>query len=150
VSYVTNSNTLQYRDYEVASSTWTEYGYSEPEDGAHYVEDDTAWLYDTNVDGFGKHIMAYRFKDSNQVLKLMTATMHKRIGGRSIADISDSGFYNISGMWKCPIKNKRYTLTTENLNIWGFGSGGQKTLLYTANRGSSIQRRISMFNVPAK
>ena len=147
VSYITDSNTQQYRYYKVGTSTWTSFVMSQPEDGAQYVEDDVAYLYFANASGLTDYFEAYLFKDYNNVLKLET---YKDPGTYASADVSNSGFNNISGVWKCPLTGKEYTLTIENLNIWGFGRDGAKTKLYTAHRGTSMQRRVSMFNVPAK
>jgi hypothetical protein len=57
---------------------------------------------------------------------------------------------SISGVWKCKITGTEFVLSIDNKNIVGAEKYGKETVLYKSNQGTSMQRRVSMFNVPAK
>jgi hypothetical protein len=109
--------------------------------------DDTAWLYDDVADKF---LLATKGKDNNGniVLGLHSTADLRKYGNFKVWNTDSS--YNISGIWKCPDNDIKYILSIVDEKIWGLVENGGTTLLYVSNQSSSLQRRVSMFNVPAK
>jgi hypothetical protein len=109
--------------------------------------DDTAWLYDDDEDKF---LLATKGRiDGNMSIGIHSTDDLRNYEG-FVAWLDKGDSYNVSGIWKCPDSAITYILIIDNEEIWGLVENGGTTLLYVSNQNSSLQRRVSMFNVPAK
>jgi hypothetical protein len=150
VAYLTHipsvsADKLQIRNYKMVSKDWQDK--KELEDGRYY--NDTAWLCNDTVTDSGLYLAAKRKKGNG----------NKMLGVNLTSDMDDYGTFtnwkhledsSVSGIWKCPDTDTIYILSTNNQEIKGTDSSGNRTVLYQSNQNSSFQRRVSMFNVPAK
>ncbi len=124
---------------------------------------DTAWLYNREDDGTGTFVGKHFLAAKSYIV--YGSTPGDYIGVHKTGDLeSYSEFeiwrrqekYPISGMWKCSDSDTGtiYILSTDSQQILGHYIDASynkvKVVLYESNQNSSIQRRVSMFDVPAK
>ncbi len=147
VSYIGSDALSEKREFKIANGLWADVT-DMPDYKKH--SNDTAWLCNDTDSGF---YLAARRKDSSGNKGLGVHPTDDLIVYSSFSkwnDYNADGELPISGMWKCPDRNILYILALDGgeKEIVGIESNGAKTTLY--NNGSSLQRRVSMFNVPAK
>ncbi len=148
VSYIGNEKSEK-REFTLASKQWA--AVSDMSDYKKHSSD-TAWLCNDTGTNSGFYLAARR-KNSSGKKQLGVHPTDDLINYSSFSrwnDYNADGELPISGMWKCPVTNKLYILALDGKELVGIDSSGVKTTLYENGYGYSLQRRVSMFNVPAK
>jgi hypothetical protein len=139
VAFVNCKKKLKIKNYSTSASQWTngldDSGYN----------NDTAWLCN----------------DGNTASLQFLAAKRNNVGVHTTSNLTDYSDFNnwtdqgkfpVSGIWRCPLTVRVYALSTDNQDLFGIANPDyeQKKVLYKSNQNSSFQRRVSMFNVPAK
>jgi hypothetical protein len=137
VAFVNCQKKLKIKNYSTSTSKWTDVF-----TGKNY-NNDTAWLCN----------------DFDTAKKLFLAVKRSNVGVRTTSNQTDYSSFNnwtdqgkfpVSGIWVCPYTYRMYILSTDNQNVVGNSKYDEQIVLYKSNQNSSMQRRVSMFNVPAK
>jgi hypothetical protein len=147
LSFIHGSGKSGTREFDISSEEWLDRS-----NMTSYKNhsSSTAWLCNDTGTNSGFSLAAKR-KNSNG---------KKRIGVHPTDDLLDYSTFiewnsrendlPVSGMWKCPDNDNKYILAVDDQRIWGLRDDGSASLLYESNQNTSLQRRVSMFNVPAK
>lgn len=115
---------------------------------------DTAWFYDSSSSTY--YLAAKKAKVDGTGKK----NGGKKLGVFTTPNVNvKSDYSNWDGWWKsgsAPISGLGqgddgiiYILSTDNQQIIGTDSSGNRTVLYDSNQNSSMQRRVSSFVVPS-
>ncbi len=138
VAFVNCKKRLKVKNYSTSGSTWTN-----GLEGRDY-NNDTAWL--CNDIGATKQFLAAKKKNVG------VRTTSNLTDYSDFSNWTDQGKFPVSGMWRCPLTVRVYELSTDDQKLYGIANPDyeQKKVLYESNQNSSFQRRVSMFNVPAK
>jgi hypothetical protein len=140
VAFVNDKKRLKINNYSTSASQWT----NRLDDSGY--NNDTAWLCNDS--------------DSGTALQFLAAKRNN-VGVHTTSNLTDYSDFNnwteqgkfpVSGIWRCPLTVRVYALSTDNQDLFGIANPDyeQKKVLYKSNQNSSFQRRVSMFNVPAK
>ena len=138
VAFVNCKKKLKIRNYNTSTSKWTDYRLVE--DG---YNNDTAWLCN-DIDTANKRFLAA--KRSNAGVR----TTNDLTSYSDFNNWTDQGKFPVSGIWMRPFTSRVYILSTDNQDLFGISQYEQKRVLYRSNQGTSMDRRVSMFSVPAK
>jgi hypothetical protein len=135
VAFVNCKKKLKIRNYSTSTSEWTGENIT-----ANDYNNDTAWL-------------------CNDINTVSLAAKKKNVGVRTTSNQTEyssfdnwtkQGKFPVSGIWMCPLAKREYVLSTDNQDLFGISKDQQNIVLYKSNQGTSMQRRVSMFNVPPK
>jgi len=150
VSYATGKK-IGIRNFNLRGKTWDGF-HLQPGDSYKTYRNDTAWLKDSASSDYYLAVKKIFEKEywvgAKKLGVLVTTDLTKKNKYSSFQKWVKKGSYPISGLWQDD-DEIIYILSTVNQEIKGTDSNGNISSLYHSNQGSSMQRRVSMFFVPA-
>jgi hypothetical protein len=140
-----SENQLRIRNYSTKPRTWEKKNIEESQYASYEYRNDTAWLYDEELDKY--YIAAITNEDDGSVGFHKTGNL-KNYGSFTVW--KDHYNVDISGMWMNNLTGNKYVLSKSAANIKGISNDGSVTILFQRKSFTSMRRRVSMFNVPVK